>query len=51
MTDSGSTRLAIDRLCTEIDRREDELIETVGELVRRPDPLGAFVLDWCGVAS
>src|SRR5215210_2453884 len=41
MTDSRSTRHAIDGLWTEIDRREDELIETVAELVRRPSPLGA----------
>ena len=40
MTDSGSPGHAIDRLWTEIDRREDELIETVAELVRRPSPLG-----------
>jgi acetylornithine deacetylase len=32
---------SIARLWTEIDRREDELIETVAELVRRPSPLGA----------
>jgi acetylornithine deacetylase len=31
---------AIDRLWLEIERREDELIETVAELVRRPSPLG-----------
>ena len=31
---------AIDRLWTEIDRRQDELVETVAELVRRPSPLG-----------
>ena len=41
MTDSGPTRHAIDRLWTEIDRREDELVETVAELVRRPSPLGS----------
>ena len=51
MSDSGPTCEAIDRLWTGIDRREDELIETVAELVRRPRPIGAFVLDWCGVAS
>jgi hypothetical protein len=51
MADSGSTRQAIGRLWTEIDRREADFIETVAELVRRPGPLGAFVLDWCGVAS
>ena len=48
---SGPTRHGIDCFWTEIDRREVELIETVAELVRRPRPLGAFVLDWCGVAS
>jgi acetylornithine deacetylase len=31
---------AIDRLWSEIDRRQDELVETVAELVRRPSPLG-----------
>src|SRR5215213_11086771 len=41
MTVDAITRHAIDRLWTEIDRREDELIETVAELVRRPSPLGA----------
>jgi acetylornithine deacetylase/succinyl-diaminopimelate desuccinylase-like protein len=41
MTETGPTRHAIDRLWAEIDRREDELIETVAELVRRPSPLGA----------
>src|SRR5918995_1101781 len=41
MTDSDSPGPHIDRLWTEIDRREDELIETVAELVRRPSPLGA----------
>ena len=51
MIDSGPTREAIDLPWTEIDRREVELIETVAELVRRPRPLGAFVLDWSGVAS
>ena len=51
MSDSGPTREAIDRLWTEFDRREVELIETVAELVQRPRPLGAFVLDWCGLAS
>ena len=40
MTDSDPPGHAIDRLWTEIDRREDELIETVAELVRRPSPLG-----------
>src|SRR5215204_7330429 len=40
MTDSGSPGHTIDRLWTEFDRREDELIETVAELVRRPSPLG-----------
>jgi acetylornithine deacetylase len=40
MTDSRPTRHAIDRLWTEIDSREDELIDTVAELVRRPSPLG-----------
>ena len=35
-----SVAAAVDRLWTEIDRREDELIETVSELVRRPSPLG-----------
>jgi hypothetical protein len=51
MTDSDSPGHAIDRLWTEIDRREADFIETVAELVRRPGPLGAFLLDWCGVAS
>ena len=41
MTSDETTHQAIDRLWTEIDRREDELIETVAELVRRPSPLGA----------
>jgi acetylornithine deacetylase len=41
MTTGESTRNAIDRLWDEIDRREDDLIETVAELVRRPSPLGA----------
>jgi acetylornithine deacetylase len=41
VTESKFTRHAIDRLWGEIDRREDELIETVAELVRRPSPLGA----------
>src|SRR5215216_3445457 len=41
MTVDGTARYAIDCLWTEIDRREDELIETVAELVRRPSPLGA----------
>jgi hypothetical protein len=40
MSDSGPTCEAIDRLWTGIDRREDELIETVAELVRRPRPIG-----------
>jgi len=35
-----ATRNSIDRLWTEIDRREDELIETVAELVRHPSELG-----------
>jgi acetylornithine deacetylase/succinyl-diaminopimelate desuccinylase-like protein len=35
------TRHAVDRLWAEIDRRDDDLIETVAELVRRPSPLGA----------
>ncbi|MFN8590851.1 MAG: ArgE/DapE family deacylase [Thermomicrobiales bacterium] len=39
-TDHG-TQSAIDRLWAQIERREDELIETVTELVRRPSPLGA----------
>ena len=38
---TDSMQRAIDRLWAEIDRREDELIETVAELVRRPSPLGA----------
>src|SRR5215216_1986058 len=41
MTVDTTARLAIDRLWTEIDRREDELVETVAELVRRPSPLGS----------
>jgi acetylornithine deacetylase len=41
MTVDETTHLAIDRLWAEIDRREDELSETVAELVRRPSPLGA----------
>ena len=41
MTTPEMTRAAIDRLWAEIDRREDELAETVAELVRRPSPLGA----------
>ncbi len=40
MTTDEKTRQAIDRLWAEIDRREDELIETVAELVKRPSPLG-----------
>ncbi len=40
MTTDDTTREAIDRLWTEIDRREDELIEAVAELVRRPSELG-----------
>ena len=36
-----TTQQAIDRLWAEIDRREDELIETVAELVKRPSPLAA----------
>src|SRR4051794_457466 len=35
------TGQAIERLWAEIERREDEIIETVSELVRRPSPLGA----------
>jgi acetylornithine deacetylase len=35
-----TTTPAIERLWQEIERREDELIETVAELVRRPSPLG-----------
>lgn len=35
-----TTQKAIDRLWAEIERREDELIETVAELVRRPSLLG-----------
>jgi acetylornithine deacetylase len=41
VTTNQMTQAAIDRLWAEIDRREDELIETVAELVRRPSPLGA----------
>src|SRR3954465_3968291 len=41
MTVDTTAREAIDRLWTEIDRREDDLIETVAELVRRPSPLGS----------
>ena len=41
MTVDETTSNAIERLWDEIDRREDELIETVAELVRRPSPLGA----------
>ena len=41
MTVAETTSQAIERLWAEIDRREDELIETVAELVRRPSPLGA----------
>ena len=41
MTGDETTRKAIERLWAEIDRRQDELIETVSELVRRPSPLGA----------
>src|ERR671914_552086 len=41
MTDSRPTRHVIDRLWSEIDRREDEFVETVAGLVRRPSPLGA----------
>jgi hypothetical protein len=51
MSDSGPTSEAIDRLWTEIDRCEYELGDGLDELVRRPRPLGPFVLDWCGVAS
>jgi len=46
------TNQAIDRLWHEIERREDELIETVAELVRIPSPLGeeapiqAYVADY-----
>ena len=40
MATEAKTRQAIDRLWTEIERREDEIIETVAELVRRPSPLG-----------
>ena len=41
MTVDQTTQRAIERLWGEIERREDELIETVAELVRRPSPLGA----------
>src|SRR3954469_9165095 len=41
MTVDTTARQAIDRLCNEIDRRVDELIEAVAELVRRPSPLGS----------
>ena len=37
---TADTTAAIDRLWSEIDRRQDELVETVAELVRRPSPLG-----------
>lgn len=40
MTTDEATGRAIDRLWAEIERREDEIIETVAELVRRPSPLG-----------
>ncbi len=40
MTTTDTTQQAIDRLWAEIERREDEIIETVAELVRRPSPLG-----------
>lgn len=40
MTTNNTTQDAIDRLWVEIDRREDQLIETVAELVQRPSPLG-----------
>ncbi|MGH2616500.1 MAG: ArgE/DapE family deacylase [Thermomicrobiales bacterium] len=40
MTADETTHKAIDRFWAEIDRREDDLIETVAELVRRPSPLG-----------
>ena len=40
MTAEDANRHAIDRLWQEIERREDELVATVGELVRRPSPLG-----------
>ncbi len=43
MTTDEATQKAIDHLWAEIDRREDELIETAAELVRRPSPLGAEV--------
>jgi acetylornithine deacetylase len=38
---TDTTLRAVHRLWAEIDRHEDELIETVAELVRRPSPLGA----------
>src|SRR3954452_24667765 len=41
MTVDTTSRQAIGRLWTEIDRREDDLIETVAVLVRRPSPLGS----------
>lgn len=40
MTTDAATEQAIKRLWGEIERREDELIETVAELVRRPSLLG-----------
>jgi acetylornithine deacetylase len=36
-----TTRRAIDRFWGEIDLREEEFVESVAELVRRPSPLGA----------
>jgi acetylornithine deacetylase/succinyl-diaminopimelate desuccinylase-like protein len=40
VTTTNTTQNAIDRLWAEIDRREDELIETVAALVRYPSELG-----------
>jgi acetylornithine deacetylase len=40
VTTTNTTQNAIDRLWAEIDRREDELIETVAALVRFPSELG-----------
>jgi acetylornithine deacetylase len=41
MMANATTQQAIDRVWAEIERREDELIDLVAELVRRPSPLGA----------
>ena len=56
MSTSGTTQSAIDRLWAQIERREDELIETVTELVRRgelkaPVVIGRDHLDCGSVAS